>query len=56
MAPGPYVMTHDRFKHFDFLHPVFNDPNGILIPEPSLSLGGISSIWMPFETQVYNIR
>lgn len=46
-------MTYDRFKDFDFLHPVFNNPNGILIPEPSLYLGGISSIWRPFETQVY---
>jgi len=52
MAPGPYILDHERFKDFDFLHTMLFRPNTMLIPEPSLSLGGISSVWRPFQTMV----
>ena len=52
MAPGPYLLDHERFQDFDFLHTMIFRPNTMLIPEPSLYFGGITSVLRPFQTMV----
>jgi len=49
----PMVVHHDRFLHFDFLHPIIHTPYAILIPSShQMTLENIEAIWKPFQTNV----
>lgn len=52
MALSPMVMRHDRFLHFDLLHPVVQAPYIMLIPVPEVSFTNIDAIWKPFQPKV----
>ena len=49
----PMVVRHDRFLHFDILHPLINTPYAILIPSShKMTLKNIEAIWKPFQPNV----
>lgn len=49
---SPMVMRHDRFLHFDFLHPLTQTPYAMLIPGPKAAGMNIEAIWKPFQPSV----
>ncbi len=53
ISPIPYLFTYARFKDgCDFLPPSIKSQFDLLIPVPHLGIGGISSVWKPFENSV----